>query len=134
MSMFRENVEAAILSLPMELERIRSELQAGLQSTVNGLKLEGHRSVDPARGLLVAGSGRLTGWSLAATGGAVVVTIRDARSGDGTDNILAEIRLGAGTAETQPFPLPGVGFVEGLHLTKTGPGVLSGSVWTGAAD
>lgn len=128
-----DDVLEAIGRIPLEFEKIRTELSEGVQQYANAVRLRGARAVPvgPAgRPLVWAGPGRLVGWSVHATGGAVTVVLRDGR--DGSGDAIAAIELTAGASSTTPAP--GVSFTEGLFAVVTGAGTLEGSVWLGAVD
>lgn len=131
----RENVQAALLAIPMELARITNELQAGLQEFHNGNRITGARYVPLTRGnLLNAGPGRLVGWSLRLEGaGPMTVYLRDGR--DPSAEAVAVVELGVdldrGTAWMGPG---GVSFGEALWLDAQGVGEVEGAVWLGAVD
>lgn len=127
------NTEAALLAIPMELERIRSELQAGLAESHNGRPIAGARYLPAGgRGKAWGGSGRLVGWSVRAVGGPVVLVLRDG-SQDGAE-ALAVLSLADGQAETMWLGSTGVSFGEALVLDRSGAGRLDGAVWIGAVD
>lgn len=119
----------------LELEHLRTDLAAGLQSFKDGIRLRGARPVDVGpTGTKAAsrGTGRLVGWSLAATGGDVLVTLRDDR-GEGGDT-LAVIALSEGTSESTWLGPGGVSYGEGVNVVVAGDGTLEGAVWLGAVD
>ena len=128
-----DNVAAALLAVPMELQRITSELRAGLTEYHNGQRITGDRYI-PAGGRAMAwgGAGRLTGWSVQAVGGPVKVLLRDGRTADG--EVLAVIDLVEEESDTQSLSRGGVAFPEGLYLDRSGAGTLLGAVWIGAVD
>lgn len=129
---------AAIENIPLHLEQVRSELAVGLQTFHNGNRLQGARAVQVgvtgASTLAWAGAGRLVGWSLRATGGAVTVMIRDARTA--ADDFLACIELADSASETIWLGEGGVSFGEGVYVqaTAAGAGVIQGAVYLGAVD
>lgn len=127
-----ENLAAAMVAVPMELERIRAELQAGLAQTHNGRTITGARYL-PAGGRERAwgGPGRLVGWSVRAAGGAVGLTLRDGFH-DNAD-VVAVIDVPAGESRTVHLG-SGVSFGEGLKLERTGAGTAEGAVFIGAVD
>lgn len=130
-----DEVAEAIGRIPLELDRVRSELSTGLAQFHNSQRLTGARYVPVGAGgrtLASAGAGRLVGWSVRAIGGAVSVTLRDARADDG--EVLAVLELAAGASQTDWFGPGGISFVEGLRVTATGAGALEGAVWLGAVD
>jgi hypothetical protein len=117
-----------------ELAKWTAGLQSGLQQFINGNRLTAHRPV-PAGGrrLAWASQGRLVGWSVRATGGAVLVLLRDGRE-DGQGDVLAVLDLADGQTETVSLGVPGVAFGEALYLERTGAGQLTGSLYLGAVD
>ncbi len=137
---WQDELRDAIAAIPLALEQVRSELSAGLGEYHNGLRLQGARAVTVGAGgrdLASAGSGRLVGWSLRATGGEVVVTLRDGRDDSGDPLAVLELdgaALGPACCSTQWIGPGGVSFVEGLYLDAAGAGTLTGSVWLGAVD
>ena len=128
----RENIQAALLALPMELERIRSELQAGLSQFHNGNRVTGARYLPANRPLVSGGNGRLVGWSVRAAGGPVSLTLRDGR--DGAGDVVAVLELAAGEDSTETLPGGGVSFGEALSAEVTGGGALQGAFYVGAVD
>jgi hypothetical protein len=130
--LFGENIQAALLAIPMELQRITHELQAGLAEFHNGTRLTAARYVPTTRALAWGGSGRLVGWSVRATGGPVTVLLRDGR--DSSGDVLAVIDLVDGEHETVSIGAGGIAFPEALFLDRSGAGVLDGAVWIGAVD
>lgn len=128
----KENLEAALLAIPLELERIRSELQAGLQETHNARPLEGARYLPAGgRGKAWSGHGRLVGWSVRAAGGAASVTLRDGDH-DNAD-VIAVIDVPAGESRTAWFGPGGIDFGS-LNLQRAGAGTVEGSIFIGAVD
>lgn len=131
-----ENVQAALLSLPMELDRIAGKLSAGLAEFHAGNRLTAARYVDVSRRLVSTGSGRLVGWSLRNTHAAdpLVVTVRNSR--DASGDVVATLGLSAGQSSTVWLGPGGVDFGEALFLDVTGAGALSlvGAVWLGVVD
>jgi hypothetical protein len=127
-----QNVQAALLAIPMELQRITSELQAGMAEFHNGTRLTAARYVDVGRRLAWGGAGRLVGWSVRAEGGAVTLTLRNGR--DDSGEIMAVVQLDAANPATVWLGPGGVAFGEALYLDVTGPGQLVGAVWIGAVD
>lgn len=119
----------------LELEHLRTDLSAGLQSFKDGIRLRGARPVDVGpTGTKAAsrGTGRLVGWSLRAVGGALTVTLRDDR-GEGGDT-LATIALAADASESVWLGPGGVSYGEGVNVVVAGAGTLEGAVWLGAVD
>jgi len=132
---WQDDLTRVIGELPLAFEKIRTELAEGVQQYQNAVRLRGARYVPIGTGgrpLVYAGPGRLVGWSLHATGGAVTVVLRDSRDGGG--DAIGAIELAAGTSQTVPAPGGGVSFVEGLFAVVSGAGTLEGSVWLGAVD
>ncbi len=131
-----ENVQAAILALPMELERIGARMTAGLAEFHNGQRLTAARYVDVGRRLVSTGSGRLVGWSMrnAHATDSLTVTVRNSR--DASGDVVATLGLGGGQGSTVWLGPGGVDFGEALFLDVTGAGAgsLTGSVWLGAVD
>lgn len=128
-----ENLTAALLSIPMELERTRASLEAGLSEFHNGTRLEGARALTAAdRKLAWGGKGRLVGWSVRAVDGPVTVVLRNGRDEGGEP--LAVIDLVDTESDTQWIGPTGVFFGEALYLDRTGAGRLEGAVWIGAVD
>ncbi len=120
--------------MALQEERVRSQIAAGLVETRNALRLQGARS-EPLNGsrLLWGGSGRLVGWSLRATGGAVAVTLHDGRP-ETLGDVLAVIDLAAGQSATVGLPGSGVSVTEACSAVVTGAGTVSGAVFLGAKD
>ena len=119
--------------LPKQFERWSAQLATGLQSFEGALALQGARNIPVGVGgrtLAQAGQGRLVGWSLRATGGAVTVAIRDSRESDNGD-VVALVELAAETSK-EIWLGSGVSFVNGLYVKVTGPGQFQGSLWIGA--
>ena len=131
-----ENVQAALLSLPMELDRIAGQLSAGLAEFHNGSRLKAARYVDVNRRLVSTGTGRLVGWSLRNSHAADLLTVNVRNSRDASGDIVATLSLSAGEGSTVWLGPGGVDFGEALFLEVTGPGALSlvGAVWLGAVD
>lgn len=131
-----EKLQAALLSIPLELSRISHELKAGLQEFHNGTKLSAARFVDVSRRLGSNGSGRLLGWSLSnPSGGDVLVRFRNGRDGD----LLAVVKLLAGGMSTHTLPASGVSFPEALWFDVTSGTAgaaeqLEGAAYIGAHD
>lgn len=135
MSHLEERIAHALEQLPIELEKGRTELQVGLAQYANGNRLTGARPAvigAAGRPLLSAGSGRLVGWSVHATGGAATIVLHDSR--DASGDTIAAIELAAGTSQTIWAGPGGVSFGEGLYAAITGAGAVEGSVWIGAVD
>ena len=133
MSLFgTDHLQAAILALPMELQRITSELRAGLAEFHNGTRITGARYIGVNRRLAWGGTGRLVGWSVQATGGPVRCLLRDGH--DESGDVLAVIDLVDTESDNQWFGPGGISFGEALYLDVTGAGTLIGSVWLGAVD
>lgn len=134
----KDNWQAAMLAVPMELAKISTDMQRGLAEFANGQRIDAARSVGVARRLAWGGSGRLVGWSLLNTGaGAVRLTFHDGRGPDG--DLLGVVVLAAGQAVTTATPGSGLHFGEALWLqvTLSGGAVdadLIGAVWLGAVD
>lgn len=130
-----EKMLEALTQLQTTLERDRAAIQAALAETTNANRLRGARPVPAGaagRPLLWAGPGRLVGWSLTATGGAVEVTLRDSR--DTTGDPVATIAIAAGGHAALWAGPGGVSFGEGLFADVTGAGTLAGAIWLGAVD
>lgn len=130
---WQDDLKDAIASIPLSLDRMRSELSVGLGEFQNGIRLRGARNIPVGTGvrqLAYAGTGRLVGWSLRATD-AITVTVHDGR--DASGDTLAVLDLAAGT-DTQWFGPGGISFVEGLYVDIDGDAELTGSVWVGAVD
>jgi hypothetical protein len=127
------DIVAAIQSIPLELERVRSQFEASLAHFHNGVRLDAARYL-PADGrtLAHAGQGRLVGWSVQAVGGSVTLVLRDGR--DETADALAVVSLSTGESQTQWFGPGGISVTEALFLDRTGAGTLVGSVLLGAVD
>lgn len=131
-----DKILAAIAAIPLELERVRAELTTGLAEFHNGAQLRAARPVQVgatgSTALAWVGAGRLVGWSIRATGGAVTVVLRDAR--DASGDILAAIELAAGAAETVWLGPGGVSFAEAVYVQTAGAGIIQGAVYLGAVD
>lgn len=128
-----ENVQAALLSLPMELERLGAKLATGLSESHNGQRVTAARPLHiRASPKLWNGSGRLVGWSIFAHG-AVQVVIRDGRDADADP--VAVAKLAAGQSETIWLGPGGISMGEGVYL-DVAPGVesIEGAVWLGVVD
>lgn len=128
-----ENVQAALLSLPMELDRIGAKVAAGLGEFHNGQRITAARYVDVGRRLVSTGSGRLVGWSVrnAHATDTVTVTVRNSR--DASGDVMATFALDAGEDSTVWLGPGGVDFGEALYLEVDG-GQLVGAVWLGVVD
>jgi len=124
-----DKISERIADALLEVEKHTAEVAVGLAKWRNGQMLTGARALNAAdHARRWGGSGRLLGWSVKATGGAVQTLIRDGRaSGDG--DIIAIIDLVDGESETIPLGPDGISFGEGLYLDKTGAGSLIGAVW-----
>jgi hypothetical protein len=131
-----ENVQAALLSLPMELERMGAKMSAGLAEFHNGSRLTAARYVDVSRRLVSTGSGRLVGWSVRNAHASAVLTVNVRNSRDASGDVVATLSLLAGEDSTVWLGPGGVDFGEALFLDVTGDGAgsLLGSVWLGAVD
>ena len=129
----RENVEAALLALPMRLEELHSSLQAGLAQFAGTQRIDAARYL-PAGGRALATNGRarLVGWSVRARGGPVSVVLRDGVDAGG--EVVAVIDVPADQSQTVPLPGAGVACPNGLFIERTGAGTLEGAVWLGAVD
>lgn len=116
-------------------ETVRSEIQAGLAQTRNGLTVRAAalRPVYPNT-VTNAGTGRLIGWSLRETSGTnpVVVTLYDSR--DNSGDVVAQVSLAAGAVSNHGLPGAGVSFGEALFAEVTGAGTVRGPVYLGAVD
>jgi hypothetical protein len=126
---------ARLEQLPVELQKVSTELSVGLQQYANGNRLRGARAVvvgAAGRPLLWAGPGRLVGWSVHAVGGAVTVVLHDSR--DASGDTLAAIELAAGASQSFWAGPGGVSFGEGLYATISGAGAVEGALWLGAVD
>lgn len=114
-------------------DRIRDEIRAGLQETSNALRLRGARNRPLYPDALVwGGPGRLVGWSIRATGGAVSVTLHDGR--DTAGEVLAVIDVPAGESTQGALPGGGVSITEALYADVSGAGAVQGSIYLGAVD
>lgn len=130
---------AAIEALPLAFERMSAELSEGLQPFHQGVPLQGARyvpvGVTGSAALAWAGTGRLAGWSLRATGGPVSIVVRDSRMSGG--DIIACVELAAEASETIWLG-GGVSFIEGLYVQTVaggaGTGVIQGALYVGAVD
>lgn len=130
--------------LPELFERYTAELASGLRSFEGAIALRGARYVEitsvpnaagQSAGLMAQnGQGRLVGWSLRATGGAVTVLIRDSADAD-NGRIVGALELAAETSDSQSFG-DGVSFTQGLWVAVARPanglGQLQGSLFVGA--
>lgn len=129
-----ENLQAAILALPMELERIGANITQGLSEFHEGQRITAARYVDVARAPLLWGDKcRLLGWSLRSTGGPAQITLRNGR--DDSAEPVALVDLAADASSNQQLAGgSGVAVGEALWLQKTGAGELAGVVYLGVAD
>lgn len=134
-----ENVQAALLALPMELDRIAGQMASGLSEFHNGNRVTAARYADVTRRQVSNGRGRLVGWSMRNSHATdpLTVTIRDSR--DAAGDVMATFTLAAGAGSTHQLGVAGVSFGEGLFLDVTGPaaavaGSLVGAVWLGVVD
>lgn len=130
-----ENIQAALLSLPMELQRLTTELKAGLQETHAGQRIDAARYVDVGRAPLLWGDRcRLVGWSLREAGdlpdSPASITLRNGR--DDTAEVVAVIDLAAGGHETRWLGPGGVAVTEALWATVEG--TVEGTVYLGVVD
>lgn len=127
-----DKLQAALLSIPLELARVTQELKAGLQEFHNGNRLQAARFLDVSRRLGSNGSGRLLGWSLYAASGDVVVRFRNGNGGE----LISVAKLTGGSTSTHTLPESGVSFTEGLYFDVTGAGAdsLEGAAYAGAHD
>lgn len=133
----KNNLEAALLAIPMELERIRAQLEAGLAETHNGLRIQGARYL-PVGGRPEAwnAAGRLVGWSVHNPAPyPVIVYLRDGQDTFG-DRVVGIIDLDAGETQTVSLGGPGVFFTAGLYLDRQAEGnqPLVGAVYIGVTD
>lgn len=132
---WQDELVNTLASIPLELERARAEISAGLAEFHNGNRVSGARYVPVGAGgrtLVCAGPGRLVGWSVRAVGGPVSLTLRDSR--DDAGDVLAVLELVAGASSSKWFGPAGISFGEGLRVTVSGAGSLEGAVWLGAVD
>lgn len=111
-------------------ERIAAQIRAGLLETTNALRLRGSRNLPIyANTTAWRGPGRLMGWSVRETAGAVAtLTLHDGR--DSSGDVLAVINLAADAAET--LSVPAVSVTESLYVAVTG--AVQGSIYFGAVD
>lgn len=114
--------------------RVRAELAAGLQQTVNGLRVTAGR---PApflpNALNSTARGRLVGWSLRETAGnPATVTLYAARDAGDPNTVLAVIPLTANAGATLLPGSPGVSFGDGLYAAVSG--AVTGALYFGAVD
>ena len=129
-----EEIRNHLAAIPLEIDRVRTSLAAGLQNYTNAVRLQGARYVGAGASgapLIWAAAGRLVGWSLSSAGAPCVVTLTDSRNGTG--NTVAKITIPADTSK-EIFLGGGISFTDGLYLSATGAGVLDGAVWLGAVD
>ena len=127
----QENLAAALAAIPMQLEKLYAEHQAGLQQFHNAMRVNGARPLEASRTLLSSGAERVVGWSVRAVGGPATLNIRsgvDAVNGE----IIAVVDLADGESTTQWIGPTGISCPAGVFLEKTG--TLAGSVWLGAVD
>lgn len=126
-----ENLQAAILALPLELERIGAQIAAGLAESHAGQRIDAARYVTVKPGALWGGKCRLAGWSLRSTGeGPAAVTLRNGR--DDSDDAVAVITL-ATTGAAQTIWLDGgVTVTEALWASVTG--AVEGVVYLAVVD
>jgi hypothetical protein len=134
---WQDDLTQAIAQIPLAIEQNRTELATGVAQFQNGIRLQGARyqpvgASQGGRNLPWAGQGRLVGWSLRATGGAVSVDLRDSR--DDAGDTIATIDLAAGSSQTIWLGPGGISIVEGLRVVPSGAGVLTGAVYIGAVD
>jgi hypothetical protein len=105
--------------------------RAVLGSIQGGLRPDGalYRRINP-NGVHWTGAGRLVGWSVLATGGAVRVIAHDGLTADG--DAFALIDLQDGESETVWLGPNGIRFGSGLYLEQTGAGTLTvGAIYVG---
>ena len=129
-----ENVQAALLSLPMELERMGAKLQTGLAEFHNGQRLDAARYVDAGRAPLLWGDRcRIVGWSLVEDAEAPAPARLVLRNGrDDSAEVVAVVDLDASSSSTQWLGPSGVAVGEALWATVTGS--VAGAVYLGAVD
>lgn len=126
-----DNLQAAILALPMELDRIGANITKGLSEFHEGQRITAARYVDVARAPLLWGDRcRLVGWSLRAGGiEPASVTLRNGR--DDSDEVVAVVDLGD-VAQTVWLGPGGVAVGEALWATVDGS--VEGAVYLGVVD
>lgn len=127
-----DHLISTLAQIPLELEKVRTELTTGLAESHNGVRLTGARYVSLGRPLVWGGTGRLVGWSIRSTGGSSNLTLHNSR--DNSGEVIAVITLAAEAGETIWFGSSGVTFTEGLYISGAGAGVLEGAIWLGAVD
>ena len=131
----RENTQAALAAIPLELERLVASVQAGLAESHNGNRVDAARYVAGSRlNNAVANSGacRVVGWSVRAVGGVVALTLRDGR--DASADPVGVVDLAAGASETVWLGSNGISVGEALYVQRTGAGTVEGSIYLGAVD
>ncbi|WP_154793305.1 hypothetical protein [Occultella kanbiaonis] len=130
-----DRIAATLAAIPLELERVKSELATGLQAFAGNTALQGARvlPVGPTgRPLAWAGPGRLVGWSVRAGEAAAALTLRDSRQA-GEGDVVAVLDVPAGESATVWLGPGGVSITEGLYVETAGD-VTAGAVWLGAVD
>lgn len=124
----------AIAQIPIAIDELRAQNEAGLAEYHNAARLRGARYVTAGRPLVWGGPGRLVGWSLRASGGPVLLTLHDGH--DTSGDVLATVNLATdGATSNLSFP-GGVSFVESLYVETdtSSTGTLIGAWWLGAVD
>ena len=126
----------ALVAIPLELERIRTELMAGLQLSRGAVPLQGAEArqlTDSAgNGVRVSTSaGRLVGFSLRETTTTDPALVRLLDGPDGEP--LALIRLAPGESVRDWYGPTGVSFIYGL-FTQVVSGAVEGVAYLGAVD
>lgn len=134
--MRNDDIAVALAAIPLELERVRAELTAGLLLTKDAVTLQGAE----ARALVDGGgngrrvattSGRLVGFNLHETSG---TTRAEVRLLDGEDGeALALISLEPGESARDWYGPGGVSFIYGLYAQIV-TGAIEGIAYIGAVD
>lgn len=113
---------------------VLARYQAGLQETVNALRVTGARAL-PLYGSgsqLVSNSrGRVTGYALRETSGANPAVVRLRAGRDSGGDLLVPIALTAGQSRTEA--VPAVSYGDGLFVEVVS-GTVEGAVFVGAVD
>lgn len=131
MGLLDKELDKLTATVTREALETRAELAASFTATLRGARIDAAlpRPIRPNATNYGAG-GRLVGWSVRASGGEVILNLRD---GDAGGDVIATVDLAAGTSQTFSG-VPGVSFVDGLFVESVGVGVPVGAVWIGAAD
>lgn len=126
----------ALVAIPLELERIRTELMTGLQLSRGTVPLQGAeaRQITDSGGNGVrvsTSAGRLVGFSLRETTATAPALVRLLDGIDGDP--LALIRLAPGESVRDWYGPTGVSFINGL-FAQVVAGAVEGVAYLGAVD